>query len=145
MRKSKPVLFLLVALNLALAGFAQKEKSITAPASAKEAFEKAFPGSSKVKWEKEKANYEVNFLQNGHEMSAVYDAKGNLQETEQEIKISDLPAGITEYIRQNYKGASIKEVAKITKANGEVNYEAEVNKKDLLFDTKGKFIKEAKD
>jgi hypothetical protein len=31
------------------------------------------------------------------------------------------------------------------KANGEVNYEAEVPHKDVIFDANGKFIKEAKD
>jgi hypothetical protein len=145
MRTSKSVVFTIITVNLALAAFAQKEKNTTASPEARNAFTKAFPAASKVKWEKEKANYEVNFVQNAQTMSAVYDAKGNLQETEQDIKIAELPAGVVDYIKQNYKGATVKEAARITKANGEINYEAEVNKKDLVFDTKGKFIKEVKD
>ena len=43
------------------------------------------------------------------------------------------------------KGKNIKEGAKITKADGTVNYEAEVNGTDVIFDASGKFIKEAKD
>jgi hypothetical protein len=39
----------------------------------------------------------------------------------------------------------VKETAKITKANGEVNYEVGIKGKDVLFDAKGKFLKEAKD
>jgi len=50
-----------------------------------------------------------------------------------------------EYVKAHYKGATAKEAAKITKADGTVNYEAEVSKKDVIFDAKGKFIKEEKD
>ena len=78
-------------------------------------------------------------------MSALYDASGNKTETEMDIKISGLPVAVTDYITQNYKGEKIKEAAIITKANGEVNYEAEVKGMDLLFTKQGKFITTAKD
>ncbi|MFT3827958.1 MAG: PepSY-like domain-containing protein [Chitinophagaceae bacterium] len=123
----------------------KEEKSIPAPAVAKAAFSKAFPGASKVKWEKENSDYEVNFTKDGKEMSAVYDSKGVLKETEVEITAAELPAAATEYIKQHYKGATVKEAAKITTASGTVTYEAEVNKKDVIFDANGKFIKEEKD
>lgn len=134
-------------LLLIVTGFSQekKEKSAKAPAAAQAAFQKAFPGATKVKWEKENADYEVNFTQGKKELSAVYDAAGILKETEEEIAVSALPATVAPYIKQHYKGATIKEAAKITKANGEVNYEAELNKMDVIFDKDGKFIKEAKD
>ncbi|HET7115207.1 MAG TPA: PepSY-like domain-containing protein, partial [Hanamia sp.] len=90
-------------------------------------------------------NYEANFKTDGKTMSALYDENGNRQETETDITISNLPAAVTDYISQKYKGEKIKEAAIITKANGEVNYEAEVNGMDLLFTKDGKFIKEAKD
>ncbi len=35
----------------------------------------------------------------------------------------------------------MKEAAVIVKANGEVNYEGEVNGKDVIFDSTGKFLK----
>jgi len=130
---------------LAFTGFAQKEKNTAAPAAAKAAFEKAFPGSTKIKWGKEKADYEVNFSLQGKEMSAVYDGKGILKETEEDIKIQALPAVTVDYIKQHYKGAAIKEAAKITKPDGTINFEAEVNKKDLIFKADGTFIKEEKD
>lgn len=145
------LLLLAVTSCLATTGFAQKEKeeehekTIAPPAAAKAAFTKAYTGASKVKWSKEKSGYEVNFIQGGKEMSAVYDAKGTLMETEVDMKVSELPVAATDYIKQHYKGAAIKEAAKITKANGEVNYEAEVNKKDIIFDANGKFLKEEKD
>ncbi len=70
---------------------------------------------------------------------------GTVSETETGIKISDLPASVIEYVKSNHKGAAIEEAAKITKANGEVNYEAGVNDKDLIFDETGKFLKEESD
>jgi|SRR5882724_3815290 len=141
----KHLLLLTLASGLALAVSAQeKEKSITPPAAAKASFEKAYPGVA-AKWEKEDGNYEASFSDKGQKMSAVYDGKGTLKETEVTIKASELPAGVAEYVKQHYKGAPIKEAAKITKANGTVNFEAEVNKMDVIFDAKGTFIKEEKD
>ncbi len=120
------------------------QKNVKAPAPVVTSFAKDFPNAI-TKWEKEGANYEANFKVNGKSMSALYDAKGVRQETEESIKISELPQVIKEYITKHYKGAMIKEAAIITKANGEVNYEAEVNGMDLLFTKEGKFIREAKD
>jgi uncharacterized protein YdeI (BOF family) len=123
-----------------------KEGKIANPPDvAKAAFDKAFPGSKNVKWEKEGSEFEVSFSNNGKIMSAVLDGKGILKESEVELKASELPADILQYIKDHYKGAKIKEAAKITYANGEVNYEAEVNKIDVMFDKDGKFLKEVKD
>ena len=78
-------------------------------------------------------------------MSAFYNTDVNRQETETDINVSDLPASVQDYIAKNYPGKKIKEAATITKANGEVNYEAEVNDTDVLYTLDGKFIKTAKD
>lgn len=141
--KRRFLLLTISMISVAMAS-AQKEKTVV-PAPAKTAFEKAFPGSSKVKWGKEKTDYEVEFILNGEKMSALYDGNGVLKETEEDIKITALPIAVTEYIKQHYAKAGIKEAAKITKPGGEINYEAEVNKMDLIFDVNGKFIHEQKD
>jgi len=116
-----------------------------APEAAKTAFTKSFPGASGVKWGKEDANYEVDFVQSGKKMSAVYDAKGTLLETELSLAVSELPAAVMPYVNEHYKGMAIKETAKITKPNGEVSYEVGVKGKDILFNTSGQFLKEEKD
>ena len=138
-----------IALIISSTCLAQKEekenKTVTAPAAAKAALLKAFPGSSKIKWEKENANYEAEFTHSGKKMSAEFDDKGTLLESEETIRSSELPASVLQYVKEHYKGASIKEAAKITKSNGDINYEAEVNKMDVIFDANGKFIKEEKD
>jgi uncharacterized membrane protein YkoI len=124
--------------------YAQKIDVSKVPAAVKQAFVQKYPGLA-AKWEKENSNYEVNFKKDGKAMSAVIDVKGAILETETDIAVKDLPAGVESYIKTHYKGATIKEAAQIVKANGEVVYEAEVNKKDVLFDAHGKFIKEEKD
>jgi hypothetical protein len=125
--------------------FGQKVKQGDVPAEVKQAFQKNFIQVKEVKWEKEDGKFEVNFEQGKHEMSAVFTSSGVLEETEMEIKVNELPSAITTYISSNYKGAKVKEAAKITKANGVVNYEAEVKGSDLIFDINGKFIKSVRE
>jgi uncharacterized membrane protein YkoI len=138
------LLIAIIVFTFSAAVSAQKADPSKVPAMAKQAFAKQYPGIT-GKWEKENSNYEVNFKKDGKTMSAVIDEKGTILETETDITISSLPAGVESYIKTHYKGAAIKEAAQIIKANGEIIYEAEVNKKDVLFDANGKFIKEAKD
>jgi hypothetical protein len=134
-------------LLLAATTFAQekKEKNDKPPAAALAAFQKAYPGAIKVKWEKEEGDFEVNFVHAKKEMSAVYSATGTLKESEEEIEAAMLPAAASTYIKEHFKGAKIKEAAKITKATGEVTYEAEVNESDVIFDKDGKFVKVEKE
>ncbi len=144
----KYLLLLTLAAACTINANAQEEKEnkkyVKAPAAVSESFKKQFPGVT-AKWEKEDDKYEASFKQNGKEMSALFETNGTMTESEVEIKIAELPAAATSYLKEHYKGVTIKEATKITKANGEVNYEAEVKGKDVLFDTAGKFLKEVKD
>lgn len=123
---------------------AQKIDASKVPAAVKSGFSKLYPGTT-AKWEKEAGKYEANFKQSGNTMSALFEVNGNLTESEMDIAVSALPAAVLAYVKEHYKGKSIKEGAKITKADGTVNYEAEVNGKDVIFDAGGKFLKETKD
>jgi len=127
------------------AALCAQTKRATPSKEAKAGFEQKFPGATNIKWEKEGADFEVNFKQKGTETSAVFEANGALKETETPIATTKLPTAATRYIAQHYAGQKIKESAKIVRADGSVTYEAEINKKDVLFDTTGKFLKEARD
>ena len=81
---------------------------------------------------------------NKSEQSVLFDAQGDIIETEIEIEISELPNGILDYVKKNYKGQSVKEAAKITDTKGTLTYEVEIKGMDLLFASNGKFIKEIK-
>jgi len=130
----------LITFTIIASASAQKLDASKVPAPVKESFSKQYP-TAKASWKKEGSNYEAEFKNNGTEMSAVYDAGGKLKESETDIKISELPPSVMPYVNEHYKGKKITEASKITMANGTIEYEAEVEGKDLMFDANGKFIK----
>ncbi|MDR0801898.1 PepSY-like domain-containing protein [Fluviicola sp.] len=133
-------------ISLAAYSSAQKnemeKKDCEIPAIVESAFKKHHSDITDVDWEKEGSNYEASFKAGKTETSVVIDPGGQILETETEMKTSTLPKNIQDYIAAHYNGQKIKEAAKIVLGDGSVQYEAEVNKKDLIFDNKGKFIKE---
>lgn len=134
-----------LALSLTACSSAQKtekeKKDPKIPVAVTDAFKQHYPGISDVDWEKEGLNYEAGFEANKTETSVVIDPTGKILETESQIEASELPKAISDYVQTNYKGQKIREAAKIALSDGTVNYEAEVNKKDLIFDNNGIFIK----
>lgn len=139
----KNLLFLFITVLLSTCSFAQKNQEKSVPAVVGTAFENQFKNAEDVEWEKEGNNYEVEFEIGEVEQSVLYDATGNLLETEIEIKVSELPNGVAEYVKSNYKG-KIKEASKITDAIGTETYEVEVKRNDIIFDANGKYIKTIK-
>jgi hypothetical protein len=144
MKKIKLIMSLFIGGSILLAACSQGLNDSKVPTAVKTSFATDFPGNS-PKWDKENSNYEANFKTDGKTMSALYNENGNLRETETDINVSNLPTPVQDYIANNYPGEKIKEAAVISKANGEVNYEAEVNDMDVIFAQDGKFIKTAKD
>ncbi|MFL9484019.1 PepSY-like domain-containing protein [Chitinophagaceae bacterium LWZ2-11] len=124
---------------------AQKVDASKVPDVVKTSFAKQFPSVTAVKWEKEKGDFEAGFKSNGKEMSALFTVAGVLKESEVAIKVTELPDAVTNYVKEHYKGKTVKGAAKITTAAGVVKYEAEVNGKDVMFDQTGKFLEEVKD
>lgn len=140
----KTILVAVILTALALNVSAQKLKESEVPAAVKATFAKQYPGIT-AKWEKEDGKYEAGFKKEGITTSILYEPNGTMTETETDITPKSLPAAVNNYVKENYKGKSIKEASKIIKADGTINYEAEVNGKDLIFDATGKFLKEVKD
>ncbi len=135
---------LIVLLIASAAVFAFIKRDIKVPSAAKQSFAKTHPGID-GEWGKEGANYEVNFKDADKTMSCVIEANGIILETETDIAINQLPEAASIFIKGHYKDATIKDASQIVRNNGEVNFEAEINDKDVLFDKDGKFIKEVND
>jgi len=138
---------LILATILVIAGLSsctQKLKESQVPAVAKATFEKEYP-NTKGSWDKEDEGYEVEFEKDGKEMSLIIDETGKILETETMIAVNELPASILDYMNTHYKGMKVEEAARIVKANGDINYEAEIKEKDVVFDANGNFLKEEKD
>ena len=135
---------IILVLALPMVYLAQNNQMKAVPQEVKTSFQKQYPAVEEAKWEKEGENYEVEYKQGDKELSVLYDAKGNLIETEVEIKSEELPKSAKEYIKANYKDQKIKEASQITDAKGTITYEAEIKGTDLIFDSEGKFVKEQK-
>src|SRR5882724_9864121 len=131
-------MIVLVAVMISFAAVAQKVQEKDVPAVVKSAFQKQYSKVAKAKWSKEGDKFEAEFEVNKEETSVVIDASGNITETETEIETNQLPKEVTEYLKSNYKGQSIREAAKITDAKGTITFEAEIKGKDLIFDSNGK-------
>jgi len=140
----KYLIFLLLTSSTVSFINAQKLNESQVPSAVKSTFKKKYP-SVKASWDKEDANYEANFKENGTAMSTVIDKNGTIVETEADIPVTDLPKMVRDYMKKNYPAIRMGEAARIVKANGDINYETEVHHKDILFDAEGKFIKEVKD
>ena len=122
--------------------FAQTKTNQNIPLNVKNAFAKQFPSVKNVKWNKEDSNFEASFDLNGLDNSALFNLDGNILETETEIK--DLPKDILAAVKAKYPNQKVLEIAKITNSKSVVTYEVEIKGKDLIFDSKGKFLEEIK-
>ncbi len=139
------IAFLLTMIfGISISSRAQKIKESDVPGPVKTSFAKRYPGVVS-QWEKEDQHYEAGFKMHGKTMSALFSNDGTLLETEITIKTQELPLPVVTYLNSNYKGRAISEAAKITKADGTVNYEAEVEMTDLIFDSIGHFLRKQKD
>lgn len=133
-----------IAIFLCFSVFAQKLNTDKVPQAVKNAFKKTHPNAS-ASWEWEDANYEANFKEEGKTMSCVISKQGTILETETVISYDQLPAGAKKYLNEHYKAKKWKEVARVVKANGDVNYEVDIAGKDVLFNSKGIHLEKPKE
>ncbi len=121
------------------------KKKVEVPELVKNAFKAKYPSITKVKWGIEKAGeYEAEFKINKAEVSVLYDEKGNILETETEIKTSELPTAVLRSIEKDFAGYKIEEAEK-NESKGVITYEVEVEKGkleyELTYDANGKLLK----
>ena len=126
------------------AAFSQKIKFSRLPVAVQHSFLKQYTGIT-AQWEKEKENYEAGFKKNGETISLLYNTGGILIESETTIAVAQLSEEIKNYIKATYNNAAIKGAAKITLANGNVEFEAAIKGKDIMFNENGKFLREIKE
>ncbi len=140
----KKLLALLVCVTFVVGVSAQKPKE-EIPAAAKAGFAAKYPAAKSVKWSIEKpGEFEVDFTLNKVEQSVLIDPKGNLIESEIEIRESELPQAVKATLAKDFAGYKLDEVTKATDAKGVVAFEMQAAKgKDKLaveFDANGKLL-----
>ncbi|MEI7424115.1 MAG: PepSY-like domain-containing protein [Prolixibacteraceae bacterium] len=140
----KKLMTVMICLTMVVFTYGQKAGT-EIPAAAKSAFSAKFPTAKKVKWSVEKpGEFEVDFTLNNVEQSALVDPKGNIIETEIEIKESELPQAVKAALAKDFAGYKKDEFTKVTDAKGVVAFEMQVIKgKEKLaveFDANGKLL-----
>ncbi|MFZ0390653.1 MAG: hypothetical protein WAN36_09340 [Calditrichia bacterium] len=135
--KKYSIIILLLALAVTLSA-----QDTRIPQEVQNAFAILYPNVSNVKWGKEGSNeFEAEFSLNGVRTSVVFDKGGEVEETETQIEMIELPETVAPFIVKNYPGYKITEAEKIVDDKGVVTYEAEISKgerkNDLLFDKGG--------
>ncbi len=123
------------------------KKEITASTSVQEAFKRLHPNATILEWKDESPTWEAKY-QEGDVMGAVsFDTAGTVTETELVISQELLPnfEGIQDYITTNYPGEKVQRYEKITTADGKITFEIQINGKELVFDSDGKFLEEERD
>lgn len=136
-------LFVYLAFYIGVSAINQKENQI--PAAAKTGFAAKFPAAQQVKWSVEKpGEFEAEFKLNGVETSVLVDAKGNLLETEAEIKEGELPHSVKTAIARDFSGYKIDEIEKATDAKGGISFVMEASKGkeklEISFDSNGNLL-----
>ena len=120
-------------------------KNEDVPAQVKARFLKLYPSVKNIDWSLEDGKYEGKFNYNKQSMSVQITPKGKLVQKETYLKISELPKAVQDYLAKNYAGVDFEKASKKTDAKGILFYQAETKEKTLLFNSKGKFIKEEKE
>ncbi|MDB5230598.1 MAG: hypothetical protein JWN76_1403 [Chitinophagaceae bacterium] len=114
-----------------------KDKAV--PEEVKNTFHQKFPQATKVKWTRRGLNAFQAKIWAGDKISkAVFNKDGKFMEAETSIDASALPQPVIEYINTNYKNARISEATKITRSDGSIFYETELNNKDIYLTPDGK-------
>ncbi|MCB0630132.1 MAG: PepSY-like domain-containing protein [Saprospiraceae bacterium] len=137
----------LIAL-IGLAGMSFLLRDPEVPQVVLDAFAAKFPHVKKVKWEKEADNeYEAEFKQGGHEMSANFDSDGTWLETEVEMKKAELPDAVKKAIQREFSGYDIEEAERVETPDLPLAFEVELENEadntevEAVFSADGKLLK----
>ena len=139
-------LTMLCAIAISITSYSQDLQEDQVPAEVKSAFVKKFPKAANAKWELEDAWYEASFRMNGTKTSASFDKSGKWEETETEMKVSEVPVTVVASVNKQYPGYKIKEAEKVESARHGKCYELEIEKDkdawELLVNAKGEVLKQ---
>ena len=146
----KTLIIILVALFTSIVNIdAQKLTIDKVPDALKGSFKDKFPSATSEKWEKEGDEYEVTFKLKKEAFSAKFDQTGKWLETEQDIKVSELPMPIQNNIRKEFPGFKIEEACRLESLKDGHAFEAEVEKGkeswDLIYNADGKLLSKMKE
>jgi hypothetical protein len=120
--------------------FAQDKRNVEVPQSVAEAFSCLYPNIKLVNWEFDDVNYTASFKLDGKVIALLFDERGSVVETKNEIKLFELPPDVNDLISKEYSGWTIGKATHID-SNGTAYYETVVEKNEqtmvLVFNNHG--------
>lgn len=120
--------------------FAQDQRSLEIPLSVAEAFNCLYPNIKLVNWEFDDVNYTASFKLDGKVIALLFDERGSIVETKNEIKLFELPPDVNDLIAKEYSGWRIGKATHID-SQGTAYYETVVEKNEqtmvLVFNNRG--------
>lgn len=141
----KKILFLLLGFGLAIVANGQIRKI---PASVTEAFKEKYPDATKVEWKDKVTSFAASFEEDGKQYEARFNSKGEWQETEEQISEEEIPETVKDGLEKSkYSEWEITKVRRIELPGDTVQFKvqvekSEIQKKNLLFSSDGKLLKE---
>lgn len=152
--KKVVVLFLsLVICQFALAqGKKGKKKWLdesAIPAAIVSAYKSKFANAAETKWKQtKKGNFRAMHKDGDNKVEATFSPDGTWKNTRTKLGASNIPSSITSYISSNYADYEVKKVVMHDNDGKEMKYVASLKngeeKKTLVFDKAGEFLKEKK-
>ena len=131
-------------LLIGLVAFSQEIPPNNIPNPVKKAFAKQFPAAKAVKYALDKTDYQIDFLEQGKERIATYNAAGKLLGTDKEITSDGLPKEVSSAVAQNFPGYTIVTVVRREALDKGICFEIDLKKDDegysIRFSDKGEIL-----
>src|SRR4051812_24527505 len=92
-------------------------QSLTAtevPAKVREAHKKKYPAAQNATWKKVNEGFEVSQLVNKKQNAIRYDNNGKLISSETEVKATEVPKAMTDFVVANFKGKRPSSIRRIS-------------------------------
>jgi hypothetical protein len=117
------------------------------PAAVTDAAKKAFPDATVTKCVAEKSSFEVKMQRKNKSMVELdISAKGEIEQIEEVVAVSAIPAPVTKAFAAKYPKATMLKAEKQTKADKSVSFEiafkADKGMKEATFTADGTFVEE---
>jgi hypothetical protein len=153
------IIVLFVFILLPFISLAQDIEDSEVPKQVMDKFKKSNTMNDEVDWKKKGDNYIAELDINEKEINITYDSKGNMVQKEVELEESEIPKPTMRYFNSKYlikkEGDKLSnsemtkkvileslDAYKITDSQGNITYKIDAITSDLLFDSKGNFLKE---
>lgn len=123
--------------------YAQDIPVSSVPSAVMNSFKKAFPKAAKVEWEMKGDLYNADFDVERRDHEVWINSKGAIVKHKQELKSRELPAVVTQSLKQHFKGFWIDDVDKY-EVGKQFFYKVELKtltqEKNIVVDSKGTVI-----